>query len=323
MLTRSLTSIALGSSLLFACASTNDQIVDELAGESSADDAIEGKADAAVDGSYTYFSIEKDFRKCSFPLCSGFYVSRLNRTTTKCEDNSHAAQCYTPVLDWSESGLSFAQQEKLLAAAGQGALSEEGGVFGIVRGRFAHTNDTIAPNLGRFVVTEAWVAEGEGITDGVFARVKDSGIRCITSPCPSVLEKGLNTSRTATIHGVDFAPSGLPEEITAGFWTQMTLPSGIIVAGDRITGRENGQKTKGRTATNVFSRLADAPADPTCFVGGCSGQICSDDEGVISTCEWREEYACYQTATCERQVDGACGWTATPELEACLAPTAN
>lgn len=24
-----------------------------------------------------------------------------------------------------------------------------------------------------------------------------------------------------------------------------------------------------------------------CFVGSCSGQVCSDHEGVISTCEWR------------------------------------
>jgi len=26
---------------------------------------------------------------------------------------------------------------------------------------------------------------------------------------------------------------------------------------------------------------------------------------MMTTCEWRDEYACYQTATCERQPDGA------------------
>jgi hypothetical protein len=55
-----------------------------------------------------------------------------------------------------------------------------------------------------------------------------------------------------------------------------------------------------------------------CFVGGCSNQLCTDQPGAASTCEWREEYACYQTATCERQGDGQCGWTRTPELEKCL-----
>lgn len=56
-----------------------------------------------------------------------------------------------------------------------------------------------------------------------------------------------------------------------------------------------------------------------CFVGGCSGQICSDQKDVVSTCEFRESYACYKTAKCERQQNGQCGWTQTPELKACLA----
>jgi hypothetical protein len=55
-----------------------------------------------------------------------------------------------------------------------------------------------------------------------------------------------------------------------------------------------------------------------CHIGGCSAQICSDEPGVGSTCEWLPEYECYQTATCERQSDGACGWTETQELESCL-----
>lgn len=67
-----------------------------------------------------------------------------------------------------------------------------------------------------------------------------------------------------------------------------------------------------------------APATTTvsgaCFVGGCSGQMCTDDsDGAISTCEWREEYACYRTATCERQASGECGWTPTESLLQCLA----
>ena len=56
-----------------------------------------------------------------------------------------------------------------------------------------------------------------------------------------------------------------------------------------------------------------------CYVGGCSSQICSDQEGLISTCEYREEYACYRTAKCERQTNGHCGWTETSELKMCLA----
>jgi hypothetical protein len=54
-----------------------------------------------------------------------------------------------------------------------------------------------------------------------------------------------------------------------------------------------------------------------CVKTGCSAQVCSDHE-VITTCEYRPEYACYKKATCARQKDGNCGFTKTPELEACL-----
>ena len=56
----------------------------------------------------------------------------------------------------------------------------------------------------------------------------------------------------------------------------------------------------------------------SCYIGGCSSQICSDQKNVVSTCEYKEEYACYQTAKCERQDNGQCGWTQTSELKACL-----
>ena len=72
---------------------------------------------------------------------------------------------------------------------------------------------------------------------------------------------------------------------------------------------------------------AKPPAEPSptpvageCVKGGCSGTVCADAsaEPVITTCEYKNEYACYQTATCAPQPDGACGWTPTPELAACI-----
>ncbi|HYE23383.1 MAG TPA: hypothetical protein VEA92_02980 [Candidatus Paceibacterota bacterium] len=60
------------------------------------------------------------------------------------------------------------------------------------------------------------------------------------------------------------------------------------------------------------------PAPTTCYVGGCSMHLCSDRPDIVSTCEYRESYACYRGATCERQPSGECGWTETNELKACL-----
>lgn len=68
-----------------------------------------------------------------------------------------------------------------------------------------------------------------------------------------------------------------------------------------------------------LSEASDKTILAECFVGGCSGQICSDNPDVVTTCEWREEYGCYKNATCERQANGECGWTETEELSQCLA----
>lgn len=78
------------------------------------------------------------------------------------------------------------------------------------------------------------------------------------------------------------------------------------------------------TATSTIAATT-TPATPNtpgpvaagCRPTGCSSQICSDQD-VASTCEYREEYACYRTAKCERQTDGKCGWTQTPALAQCL-----
>ena len=70
------------------------------------------------------------------------------------------------------------------------------------------------------------------------------------------------------------------------------------------------RKVAGPTPTPVVSE--------GCYVGGCSGQICSDQRDAVSTCEYKPEYSCYQGAVCERQPGGECGWTPNPDLTACL-----
>lgn len=77
------------------------------------------------------------------------------------------------------------------------------------------------------------------------------------------------------------------------------------------------------TATPVPSPVTTPTATPSsCYVGGCSGEICSDQPGAVSACVYYPQQACYRTAKCERQVtNGQCGWTQTPELQSCLAAT--
>jgi eight-cysteine-cluster-containing protein len=72
------------------------------------------------------------------------------------------------------------------------------------------------------------------------------------------------------------------------------------------------------------SPRADPPAPPAtandCIKTGCSGTVCAEPgKEVVTTCEFKPEYACYRDAACERQGDGSCGWTQSQALTACLA----
>jgi len=230
---------------LVGCAASGP--ADELFDPSSNDDGL------AQDGGYTYFAIAADQRKCASPACGGWFVERLNRSTTTCHDGSRAEQCYTPVLDWSNAGLPVDQQTRLLDACRQ-PLSE--GVYAIVRGQFARKNTTTPrPELGRFVITEAWLAEGDMPSSGTFVKVRDNGLRCFAAPCPSLTESALNGSTSTDIAGLDWAPSAMTdaqiEECTADLFTS----DGLLVVGDRYTMTENGSTANGRTVTVAYQRL--------------------------------------------------------------------
>ncbi|MDD2224836.1 MAG: hypothetical protein PHP97_01590 [Candidatus Shapirobacteria bacterium] len=57
-----------------------------------------------------------------------------------------------------------------------------------------------------------------------------------------------------------------------------------------------------------------------CQRAGCSGQLCveSNFKDTATTCEWKEEYTCYQKAKCEKQSDGKCGFTKDDQFNKCV-----
>lgn len=109
-------------------------------------------------------------------------------------------------------------------------------------------------------------------------------------------------------------------------------PGDYFTANGILTPREmiSSDQTRESVGKGVFSitdsvvitpKSTSRPTPPVtgkCYVGGCSSQLCTDKPDMVSTCEYREAYACYQTATCERQASGQCGWTPTPALSQCL-----
>lgn len=100
----------------------------------------------------------------------------------------------------------------------------------------------------------------------------------------------------------------------------LLVPVKIIKATEESDGRSNNDSQSGVAPEKPTdpSNGNDKVAEGKCFVGGCSSHVCSDDPNVVTTCEWKEEYACYKQAKCERQADGQCGWTETSELNSCI-----
>ena len=58
-----------------------------------------------------------------------------------------------------------------------------------------------------------------------------------------------------------------------------------------------------------------------CTIGGCSGQVCGKKgviEGTITTCEFKEEYACLKETKCAC-MDNQCNWEQSKEYLDCMA----
>jgi hypothetical protein len=72
----------------------------------------------------------------------------------------------------------------------------------------------------------------------------------------------------------------------------------------------------------IGEKIPDGMVSNGCAVAGCSQHLCVSVEEaatIVTTCEYRAEYACYREASCEPQVDGKCGWTQSAGLAQCLA----
>ncbi len=66
--------------------------------------------------------------------------------------------------------------------------------------------------------------------------------------------------------------------------------------------------------------VPDGAIAEACTRTGCSGTVCAPaGSDIVTTCEYRAEFACYRDARCEQQASGECGFTQTAELTACLA----
>jgi hypothetical protein len=269
-------------------------LAEPLANDQDSLDANPAEPDPLTSTS-TFYAVRADLRRCMSPMCGGYFVKRVNEPLTRCANGRYMSECYVAEIDWN------------------GQTQVDAGLA-ILRGRMIAKRFDPRGMFGVLRVDESWQAVNNNRPNGLFYRVRDRGLRCIAFPCPTHHEAKLNSTIGQNIAGVDL--SALPGADVA---RSMTGPDGVIAAGDHVKVNGPGGTLLELKAKQVYLRTGKGTAGmKPCIKTGCSSQICSDHT-VMSTCEWRDEYACYQTAACERQADGNCGFTRTRELTACLA----
>lgn len=335
----------------------------------------DGKADAlSVAGNF--FSARRDFRRCAYPMCGGWWVAKVNQNRTTCANGSRAAECYVADLDLTES-----------------AVSDVGATNVLFKGRIARQTIRGA-TWGKFFASEVWASATTDAPLGYFYRVTDNGIRCITTPCYSLHESKLNSTANREISSLTFELMGLDDAGVAPAYDALGSADGVIasglnywvrdgrrwgieldatqfyvrLSGERLCGSrgvgpcnegefcdfapgancgradhpgvcrpipaecdEFPRQVCGCDGTTYVNRCAaeaagvsvetDGACAADCVTAGCSGQLCvdADSAGIITTCEFRPEYACFASSTCERQADGVCGWTETAAYLECRA----
>lgn len=170
-------------------------------------------------------------------------------------------------------------------------------------------------------------AEGERITSPFTARGIARGPWYFEASFPIVLEDVAGApvdTFIATAEGEWMTEDFVPFEAPITFSVSTITPATLVFKKDNPSGLpENDAEVRVSVmlAPGTASSAAPGGAARRCVVGGCSSQLCTDaaDGPAVSTCEYREEYACYASAICEVQPDGECGWTETAAFNACMA----
>jgi hypothetical protein len=205
--------------------------------------------------------------------------------------------------------------------------------------QFAGAYSWRASDSGAFVDFQQLTLKADGsYTAKVDASLVNPAVRCIAFPCTlpesgtwKILKSGtqlkLKVDPTGPKPSRSYTASIVDQSRTltlTRYSTTTTLFSDLSTCANVRCTASTHCEMKGINGGAIPVCIANPPAPPppppaaACITSGCSGQVCAD-HSVITTCDWRPEYACYHSATCERQADGACGWTSTPALTTCIA----
>ncbi len=173
----------------------------------------------------TYYSVRRDLRRCMSPFCGGYWVRSVNHARTECPDGSRAEECYVAEIVLPPE-LTLDSGDLVHGALGLRNYPELDVELGALRADFA-----LAPVLAR--------AGGRGH----HFLVHDTGIRCVTTPCPSSDVIPLNRRSAYSDYALSFGDAALEEPYWQEYAGHSAAGQGAVVFGrfrpraDRRTSR--------------------------------------------------------------------------------------
>jgi uncharacterized protein DUF6748 len=212
------------AALVSACA---DEPTPGLEGADDVDPAITATASGAkADGlgsTATYYNVTRDMRKCASPMCGGYFVSRVNRTWTLCDDGAWRNACYVHTIDF-QGALGLTDDEVNAVTT---TLAER---HVVVRGSIKR--ETVAgQKVGRFDPTEAWTAQTGVEPTGTFYRVTDNHRICVAAPCKTYHAAKLNSTLSSDFSALDLSKVGPGDFIADETFARLEKDS-VLAVGD-------------------------------------------------------------------------------------------
>ena len=180
-----------------------------------------GAAHGAPHAPAAVFRVRPDLAGCAAGACGGYLASEAGRSLTRCADGSAAKECPVARLEPSGAGAPDADTLAELALAPPDRRP-------LVAG---HIEAAAGKSAGAVLrVTKAWRAAGEGAEEGSLFSVRDSGIRCVKQPCPTIRATLVGDDTEILVAEVDLERAkASPAEVDEA--ADALIGEGILVAG--------------------------------------------------------------------------------------------
>lgn len=186
--------------------------------------------------SRTYVTARRDYRKCSYPMCSGWFIADVNRVSPK--------EQYVYKLDFSKSGLS---EEAINKVTGAEPVVLHGKLGPLFQG------------FRSFIVSSAWLGMPgvQPVAGEKFFKVKQVDIQCFKAPCPSLEATKLN-STAGTLYHVTKTQRAALQLVDTNWQRNRVELHGALVAGKFVNGQlVSGSYENVLDASQVYVKLPE------------------------------------------------------------------